>query len=42
VIIITAHGTSETAIEAAKLDAYDYLLKPFDLYSAQETGAERG
>ena len=31
VIIITAHGTTETAIEAMKLGAYDYVLKPFDI-----------
>ncbi|MGA2256681.1 MAG: sigma-54 dependent transcriptional regulator, partial [Thermoguttaceae bacterium] len=31
VIIITAHGTTETAIEATKLGAFDYLLKPLDL-----------
>ena len=31
VIFITASGTSETAIEAMKLGAYDYLLKPLDL-----------
>ncbi len=31
VIIITAHGTTETAIEAMKLGAFDYLLKPLDL-----------
>lgn len=31
VIFITAGGTSETAIEAMKLGAYDYLLKPLDL-----------
>jgi DNA-binding NtrC family response regulator len=30
VIIMTAHGTTETAIEAMKQGAYDYLLKPFD------------
>jgi len=30
VIIMTAYGTTETAIEAMKLGAYDYLLKPFD------------
>lgn len=30
VVIMTAHGTTETAIEAMKLGAYDYLLKPFD------------
>ena len=31
VILITAHGTSEIAIEATKLGAYDYLLKPFEI-----------
>jgi DNA-binding NtrC family response regulator len=30
VIIMTAYGTTETAIEAMKLGAYDYVLKPFD------------
>ena len=30
VIFITAGGTSDTAIEAMKLGAYDYLLKPLD------------
>jgi two-component system, NtrC family, response regulator AtoC len=30
VIIMTAFGTTDTAIEAMKLGAYDYLLKPFD------------
>lgn len=30
VIFITAGGTSETAIEAMKLGAYDYLVKPLD------------
>jgi len=30
IILMTAHHTSETAIEATKLGAYDYLLKPFD------------
>jgi two-component system nitrogen regulation response regulator GlnG len=31
VIIMTAYGTTQTAIEAMKLGAYDYLLKPFDV-----------
>jgi nitrogen regulation protein NR(I) len=31
VIVMTAHGTTETAIEATKLGAYDYILKPFDV-----------
>ena len=29
-IVITAHGTTDTAIEAMKFGAYDYILKPFD------------
>jgi len=31
VIIITAYGTIETAVEALKLGAYDYITKPVDL-----------
>jgi two-component system, NtrC family, nitrogen regulation response regulator GlnG len=31
VIFITAHGTTETAIEAMKRGAFDYLVKPVDL-----------
>jgi len=31
VIFITAHGTAETAIEAMKRGAFDYLIKPVDL-----------
>lgn len=31
VIIITAHGTVDTAIKAIKRGAFDYLQKPFDL-----------
>ncbi len=30
VIIITAYGTTETAIEATKLGAFEYVLKPFE------------
>ncbi|HTC22687.1 MAG TPA: response regulator, partial [bacterium] len=29
VIIMTAYGTIETAVEAMKLGAYDYVTKPF-------------
>jgi len=29
VILITAHGSVETAVEAMKLGAYDYITKPF-------------
>lgn len=31
VVFITAHGTAETAIEAMKQGAFDYLVKPVDL-----------
>src|SRR5437764_161046 len=31
VIFITAHGTTDTAIEAMKHGAFDYLIKPVDL-----------
>ncbi len=30
IIFITGHGTTETTIEAMKLGAYDYLVKPLD------------
>ncbi len=30
VILLTGHGTTETAVEGMKLGAYDYLLKPAD------------
>jgi nitrogen regulation protein NR(I) len=31
VIIMTAFGTTETAIQATKMGAFDYVLKPFDV-----------
>jgi len=31
VIMMTAYGTTETAIEAMKLGAFEYTLKPFDI-----------
>src|SRR5262249_61852044 len=31
VIVLTAYGTVETAVEAMKLGAVDYLQKPFDV-----------
>ncbi len=31
VIIVTAHGSERTAVQAIKLGAYDYLSKPFDV-----------
>ena len=30
VVVITAHGTVDTAVEALKLGAHDYVTKPFD------------
>ncbi len=36
VIFITGHGTVETAIEATKLGAYDYLFKPLELDELQD------
>src|SRR5688572_21322723 len=35
VIMMTAYGTTQTAIEAMKLGAYDYVLKPFDVPKLQ-------
>src|SRR5689334_16771301 len=31
IILMTAHGTTETAIQATKCGAYDYVLKPFEI-----------
>ena len=31
VILMTAYGTTQTAIQAMKHGAFDYVLKPFDL-----------
>lgn len=36
VIMMTAYGTTKTAIEAMKFGAYDYLLKPFDVPKLQQ------
>jgi len=40
VIVMTAYGTTETAIEAMKLGAYDYLLKPFDAEGLKRLAAD--
>ena len=40
VIVMTAYGTTETAIEAMKLGAYDYLLKPFDSEGLRRMAAD--
>ena len=37
VIVFTAKGSSQMAIEAMQLGAYDYIPKPFDL-DERETG----
>ena len=31
VVLVTAHGTTETAIEATRRGAFEYLLKPFEM-----------
>ncbi len=31
ILMMTAHGTTETAIEATQSGAYDYILKPFEV-----------
>ncbi len=31
IVMISGHGTIETAVESLKLGAYDYLAKPLDL-----------
>ena len=36
VILMTAFGTSQTAIEAMRHGAFDYVLKPFDLKKLKE------
>ena len=45
VIIMTAFGTTETAIEAMRLGAFDYILKPFELeeiFELMNRGLEAG
>jgi len=37
VIMATAHGTTERAIQAMKLGAYDYIQKPFDIPTMWKT-----
>jgi nitrogen regulation protein NR(I) len=36
VILMTAYGTTETAIEAMKFGAFDYILKPFPIPKMKE------
>src|SRR5208337_1980833 len=42
IILITAFGTTKTAIEATKFGAYDYLLKPFNVPAMQAIYKEIG
>ncbi len=35
VIMLTGHGTTQTAVEGMKLGAFDYLLKPADFEELQ-------
>ncbi|MBS0204242.1 MAG: sigma-54-dependent Fis family transcriptional regulator [Planctomycetes bacterium] len=37
VVIITAYGDLETAVEAVRRGAFEYLVKPFDLQLAERT-----
>lgn len=37
IIMVTGHGSVETAVEAMRLGAYDYLTKPFDLADLKRT-----
>ena len=41
VIMITSHGSMQTSIEAVRLGAYDYLLKPFEDLSVISNAAKR-
>ncbi len=36
VIVITAHGTVETAVEAMRAGAFDFILKPVDLHLVRQ------
>jgi two-component system response regulator AtoC len=36
VIVLTAHGTIATAVEAMKQGAFDYVLKPFDVQAVEQ------
>ena len=43
VIMLTGHGSAETAVEGMKLGAYDYLMKPadFDDLTTKPQGARK-
>lgn len=37
IIMVTGHGSVETAVEAMRLGAFDYLTKPFELHDLKRT-----
>ena len=41
VAVITAHGNVETAVQALKLGAFDFISKPLDLQNLSEHRRER-
>ena len=41
IVMMTAHGSIESAVEAMKLGARDYLQKPFEVDELLVTGAAR-
>jgi len=41
VIVMTAYGSVETAVEAMKAGASDYVLKPFTMAENEAGGAQR-
>lgn len=40
VVMITAHGTVDTAVEAIKLGAFDYITKPYDRNALKDVVAK--
>lgn len=40
VVLLTAHGTVDTAVEAMKLGAFDFLTKPFELKHLRQVVAK--
>ena len=41
IVMMTAHGSTATAVEAMKAGAHDYLMKPFDMEELLITIADR-
>lgn len=40
IIVVTAHGTTDTAIEAMKRGAFEYLIKPVDIHQLRSLVAK--